>query len=113
VKYDLLIDVTIMRINGAINGMPAECGKTRVNCCAINRFNSPWYVNDTLRDLNVPYVGDEIKKLSQRYADRLEKHLDILAIDLLSDAYISLDIYSSKRLRIVKCITKCYAVTKC
>jgi len=27
------------------------------------------------------YVRDEIKKLSQRYADRLEKHLDTLAID--------------------------------
>jgi len=34
--------------------------------------NAPWYVtNDTLHhDLNVPYVRDEIKKLSQR----LEEH---------------------------------------
>jgi len=39
-------------------------------------------------DLNVPYVRDEIKKLSQRYADRLEKHPNILAIDLMSDAEI-------------------------
>jgi len=38
--------------------------------------NAPWYVtNDILHhDLNVPYVRDEIKKFSQRYADRLEKH---------------------------------------
>jgi len=50
--------------------------------------DAPWYVtNDTLRhDLNVPYVGDEIKKLSQRYADRLEEHSSTLAIDLMSDA---------------------------
>jgi len=42
--------------------------------------------NDTLRhDLNVPYVRDEIKKLSQKYADRLEKYPNI-AIDLMSDA---------------------------
>jgi len=32
------------------------------------------YANDTL-DLNVPYVRDEIKELSQRYADRLEEHI--------------------------------------
>jgi len=38
---------------------------------------------------NVPYVRDEIKKLSQRYADRLEKHPNILAIDLMSDAETS------------------------
>jgi len=39
-------------------------------------------INDTLHhDLNV-YVRDGIKKLSQRYADRLEQHSNILAIDL-------------------------------
>jgi len=50
--------------------------------------NAPWYVSDdTLHhDLNVPYVRDEIKKFSQRYADRLEKHPNVLAIDLMSDA---------------------------
>jgi len=38
--------------------------------------NASWYVtNDTLHhDLNVSYVRDEIKKFSQRYADRLEEH---------------------------------------
>jgi len=53
--------------------------------------NAAWYVtNDTLHhDLNVPYVRDEIKKLSQRYADRLEEHLTILAIDFMSDAETS------------------------
>jgi len=50
--------------------------------------NTLWYVtNDTLHhDLNVPYVRDEIKKLSQRYADRLEEYPNTLAIDLMSDA---------------------------
>jgi len=49
--------------------------------------NAPWYVNDTLRyDLNVPYVRDEIKRLSQtRYADRMEKHPNILAINLVKE----------------------------
>jgi len=52
--------------------------------------NAPWYVtNDTLYyDLNVSYVRDEIKKLSQRYADRLEEHPNTLTIDLMSDAEI-------------------------
>jgi len=34
----------------------------------------------------VPYVRDEIKKLGQRDADRLEQHPNTLAIDLMSDA---------------------------
>jgi len=35
--------------------------------------------NDTLHyDLNMSYVRDEIRRLSQRYADRWEKHPDIL-----------------------------------
>jgi len=52
--------------------------------------NAPWHVtNDILHhDLNVSYVRDEIKKLSQRYADRLEEHSNMLAIDLMSDAEI-------------------------
>jgi len=52
--------------------------------------NAAWYVtNDTLHhDLNVPYVEDEIKKFSQRYADRLEEHPNTLAIDLMSEAEI-------------------------
>jgi len=41
--------------------------------------------NILLHDLNVSYVRDEIKKLSQRYVDRLEEHSNILAIDLMND----------------------------
>jgi len=48
-------------------------------------FNASWYVTNTLYDLNVPYVRDEIKKPSQRYADRLVEHPNILAIDLMSE----------------------------
>jgi len=49
--------------------------------------NAPWYVtNDTLHhDLNVPYVNDEIKKFSQRYADRLVEQPNILAINIMSN----------------------------
>jgi len=50
--------------------------------------NALWYVtNDTLHhEFNVPYVRDGIKKLSQKYVDRLVEHPNILAIDLMSDA---------------------------
>jgi len=33
--------------------------------------------------LNVLYVRDEIKTLSQRYADRMEEHPNILVINLM------------------------------
>jgi len=36
--------------------------------------------NDTLMILT--YVGDEIKRFKQRYADRMQEHPNILAIDL-------------------------------
>jgi len=53
-------------------------------------INAPWYViNDTLhRDLNVPYVRDEIKRLSQRYADWMEEHPNILVTNLMKKARI-------------------------
>jgi len=35
------------------------------------------------RDLNVPYVKDEIKGLSQKYTDGMEEHPNILAINLM------------------------------
>jgi len=35
----------------------------------------------TYRDLNMPYVKDEIRRFSQRYADKLEEHSNILATD--------------------------------
>jgi len=45
--------------------------------------------NDALyHNLNVPYVRNEIKKFSQRYADRLEEHPNALAIGLMSEADI-------------------------
>jgi len=40
-------------------------------------------------DLNVPYIRNEIKKLSQKYADRMEEHPNILAINLMRDAKTS------------------------
>jgi len=48
--------------------------------------NARYVTNDTLyHDLNVAYVRDEIKKLNQRYVDRLEERLNTLAIDLTSE----------------------------
>jgi len=47
--------------------------------------NASWYVtNDILHhDLNVLYVGDEIKRLRQRYAGRMEEHSNILATNFI------------------------------
>jgi len=38
--------------------------------------NAPWYLIDDVlhHDFNVPYVRDETKRFSQRYADRMEEH---------------------------------------
>jgi len=36
---------------------------------------------DTLHDLNMPYVRDAIKKLSQRYANRLVEHSRLSSSD--------------------------------
>jgi len=41
---------------------------------------------DTLRDLNVSSVRDEIKRLNQRHADGLKEYPNILAIGLTKDA---------------------------
>jgi len=38
----------------------------------------------THHDLNVPYVRGEIKRLSQRYADRMEEYPNILAINSIN-----------------------------
>jgi len=53
--------------------------------------NASWYViSDTLHhDFNVPYVRDEIKKLSQKYVNRLGEQPNTLAIDFMSDAETS------------------------
>jgi len=54
-------------------------------------INASWYVtNDILyHDINVPYVSDEITRLSQRYADRMGERSNILAINLMRDAKTS------------------------
>jgi len=36
-------------------------------------------------DFNVSYVRNEIKKFSQKYADRMEEHLNILVTNLMRD----------------------------
>jgi len=47
--------------------------------------NAPWYVTNGIlhHDRNVSYVRDKIKRLSRRYADRMEKYPDILAISFM------------------------------
>jgi len=45
-----------------------------------------WYVtDDTHHDFNVSYVTDEIKRFSQRYADRMEEYPNILATKLMKE----------------------------
>jgi len=46
-----------------------------------------WYVtNDTLHhDFNVPYVKDEIRRHSWRYADRMKEHLNILIKNVMKN----------------------------
>jgi len=36
-------------------------------------------------DLNVPYIKNEIKRFSQRYADRMEEHPNIFATILMKE----------------------------
>jgi len=48
--------------------------------------------NDAIHhDLNVPYIRNEIKRLSQRYADRMEKHSDIFATNLMKEVKTTAD----------------------
>jgi len=66
--------------------------KHRNNPKISKQISQNWYVtnSDTLHhDLNVPYVRDEIKKLSQRYVDRLEERPNTVAIDLMSETETS------------------------
>jgi len=46
--------------------------------------NVLWYVTNNVlhHDFNVPYVGDEIKRFCQRYADIMEKCPNILTTNL-------------------------------
>jgi len=47
--------------------------------------DAPWYItNDTLyQDLNISYIRDEIRRHSQRYADRMKEHPNILTKNLM------------------------------
>jgi len=36
-------------------------------------------------DLNVPYIKDNIKRLSQRYTDRMEKYPNIFATNFMKE----------------------------
>jgi len=50
--------------------------------------DASWYVTNYtlhyyLNVLNVTYIRDEIRKLSQRYANRMEEHSNILTKNLL------------------------------
>jgi len=49
--------------------------------------NAPWYVsNDTSHhDVNALYIRGEIRRFSQRYADRLEEHPNVLATEKCQD----------------------------
>lgn len=49
--------------------------------------NAPWYMTNRQihRDLNVPFIRDDINKFSTRYLDRLSNHNNILAISLLDE----------------------------
>jgi len=38
-------------------------------------------------DLNVPYVRDEIKRLSQRHADRMEEHPNMVATNFMKKSH--------------------------
>lgn len=49
---------------------------------------SPWFVkNEEIhKDLNIPYVKEEIIKYSKKYVNRLDKHCNTLAINLLDNS---------------------------
>jgi len=43
-----------------------------------------WYItDDTSDDLNMPYIRNEIRTFSQRYADKFEEHPNILTKNLM------------------------------
>jgi len=51
----------------------------------------------------LPYVRDEIKRLSQRYVDRLEEYSSLLAIDFMSDADTPLRLKRKLKIYVSKC----------
>jgi len=94
--------------------------------------NAPWYVsNDTSHhDVNALYIRGEIRRFSQRYADRLEEHPNVLATDIMRNAKTSrrlkrrllktyasncnfIDLSKSFSHLTATGITKCHIVTAC
>jgi len=72
---------------GAVSNSNIEILQKFQNKYLRNIVNASWCItNDTLHhNLNVPYIRDEIKRLSQRYADRMKEHPKILAINLMKE----------------------------
>ena len=50
--------------------------------------DAPWYISnfDIHRDMNIPFVNDEIKRFAIRYTNRLDNHINTLAIELLDNS---------------------------
>ena len=61
---------------------------------------APWFVSnlEIHKDLNVPFIKDEIRKATERYMDRLSNHENQLAINLLDN---SLDVRRPKRFHVL------------
>ena len=76
--------------------MEFHYGLLQPNIDIIQRFQSkllriitcaPWYIsNDQIhRDLQIPFVKDKVTRLSIRYQQRLESHLNPLSLALIID----------------------------
>jgi hypothetical protein len=52
-----------------------------------NMVNAPWFVrnSDLHRDLGIPMVKAEIKRLAGKHEDRLHQHINIEALQLLDN----------------------------
>ena len=50
---------------------------------------APWFVTNQVihRDLNIPFIKEEVNKFSTGYLDRLSNHTNTLAISLLDDSF--------------------------
>ena len=61
---------------------------------------APWYISNFYihRDMNIPFVKDEIKRFAVRYTNRLENHINTLAIELLDN---SMDVRRVKRIHVL------------
>ena len=61
---------------------------------------APWYISnfDIHRDMNIPFVKDEIKRFAIRYTNRLDNHINTLAIELLDN---SMDVRRLRRFHVL------------